>query len=371
MVTGNSRLRLMSLLPSPDKPAVARLPAAFLPSLSPLYLDTLTRATLPSSSLSSHTDRHPYLSKPIPARLSPEALLSSLNAPSQSIKTRSLSIGSLKKVAENYGVDANVDTGRRRASDGSATDDLASWMSHNWWPFATEETDPSEPTRSLLDLFVGKGAVDAVRSTPKSSPVASPILPSSSSSFSNPFTFAVSNDYPNSKPVYHHRRYSSAARKPVDKSYLDEEDTVAAEIEEANDLESFELIKERYRCPRHPIVFAHGLFGFDTIGPAALKPLQISYWYVHFLSAQIEDEINACSSHDRVGVKEALEAIGVEVLIGSVPMSGSIEERAKVLCEQISKAFPNREINLIGHSMGGRHSFFSSLIQTLLIRYDM
>lgn len=76
-------------------------------------------------------------------------------------------------------------------------------------------------------------------------------------------------------------------------------------------------------------------------------------------------------SHHRVGVKEALEAIGVEVLIGSVPMSGSIEERAKVLCEQISKAFPNREINLIGHSMGGRHSFFSSLIQTLLIGHDM
>lgn len=38
------------------------------------------------------------------------------------------------------------------------------------------------------------------------------------------------------------------------------------------------------------------------IGPASIKPLQFSYW---------------------VGVKEALEAAGVEVLIGRVPASAS------------------------------------------------
>ncbi|ORY78899.1 Alpha/Beta hydrolase protein [Leucosporidium creatinivorum] len=97
-------------------------------------------------------------------------------------------------------------------------------------------------------------------------------------------------------------------------------------------MDVFSLIKERYRCPKHPIVFCHGLFGFDVIGPAGIKPLQFAYW---------------------IGIREALEAMGVEVLIGRVPASASIEERAKVLCELIEQNFSGREVNLIGHSMGG------------------
>lgn len=76
--------------------------------------------------------------------------------------------------------------------------------------------------------------------------------------------------------------------------------------------------------------------GFDHLGPASIKPLQFSYW---------------------VGVAEALEAMGVEVLIGRVPASASIEERAKVLCEMIGERFPGREVNLIGHSMVSYYSF--------------
>lgn len=97
-------------------------------------------------------------------------------------------------------------------------------------------------------------------------------------------------------------------------------------------MDVFSLVKERYDCPKYPIVFCHGLFGFDMLGPAAIKPLQFSYW---------------------IGVKEALEAVGAEVMIGRVPASASIEERAKVLCEQIETTFPGRDVNLIGHSMGG------------------
>lgn len=82
--------------------------------------------------------------------------------------------------------------------------------------------------------------------------------------------------------------------------------------------------------PKYPIVFLHGLFGFNTIGPASIKPLHFSYW---------------------VGVKEALEAIGVEVLIAEVPSAASIEERARVLCQLIEDTFPGREVNLVGHSM--------------------
>lgn len=53
------------------------------------------------------------------------------------------------------------------------------------------------------------------------------------------------------------------------------------------------------------------------------------------------------------GIRRALEEAGVEVLITRVPASASIEERARTLCQVISEKMPGREINLIGHSMGG------------------
>lgn len=86
----------------------------------------------------------------------------------------------------------------------------------------------------------------------------------------------------------------------------------------------------RHWTPTDPLVFCHGLFGFNKVGPEAVPLLQISYWR---------------------GVKEALEAAGVEVLITQVPASASVEERARILCEVITEKMPGREVNLIGHSM--------------------
>ncbi|KAH9822529.1 Alpha/Beta hydrolase protein [Melampsora americana] len=93
----------------------------------------------------------------------------------------------------------------------------------------------------------------------------------------------------------------------------------------------------RFRKPKFPLVLCHGLFGFDLIGPEALPPLRISYWR---------------------GVKEALEKEGVEVLVARVPASASIEERARILAQFIEEKLPGREVNLIGHSMGGLDSRF-------------
>ncbi|KAG0149609.1 hypothetical protein CROQUDRAFT_39614 [Cronartium quercuum f. sp. fusiforme G11] len=92
-----------------------------------------------------------------------------------------------------------------------------------------------------------------------------------------------------------------------------------------------------FKKPRHPLVLCHGLFGFDLIGPEALPSLRISYWK---------------------GVKEALEEQGVEVLVARVPASASIEERARILAQFIEEKLPGREVNLIGHSMGGLDSRF-------------
>lgn len=92
-------------------------------------------------------------------------------------------------------------------------------------------------------------------------------------------------------------------------------------------------IRTKYRSTKHPVVFCHGLLGFDsvTIGPS-IAPLQVSHWR---------------------GIKEVLEANGTEVLITRVPATSSPVDRAKVLEQKISEVYPGRSVHLIGHSMGG------------------
>jgi hypothetical protein len=83
--------------------------------------------------------------------------------------------------------------------------------------------------------------------------------------------------------------------------------------------------------PKNPIVFCHGLLGFDsvTIGPA-IAPLQLTHWR---------------------GIKEVLEANNVEVLITRVPATSSVCDRAMVLLEKIEQHYGGRSVHLIGHSM--------------------
>ncbi|KAI6047786.1 Alpha/Beta hydrolase protein [Pisolithus marmoratus] len=97
--------------------------------------------------------------------------------------------------------------------------------------------------------------------------------------------------------------------------------------------ESKEDIAKNFRAPKAPLVFCHGLLGFDsvTIGPA-IAPLQVSHWR---------------------GIKEVLQDNACEVLITCVPATSSPAERAKVLEKTISETYPGRAVHLIGHSMGG------------------
>ncbi|KAK4057776.1 lipase 2 [Microbotryomycetes sp. JL221] len=201
---------------------------------------------------------------------------------------------------------------------------------------AASTAGTNEPNRSATSFL--PTSIFSSSSSSTAGPLDGPSSLFSSLSIPNPFATSSS---PPSKPRIH-RHYSTSSGKNKDEGptarrrevqeYLDDQDSKTAQKEDDSHMEIFSMIKERYRCPKLPIVFCHGLFGFDVLGPASLKPLQFSYW---------------------VGVKEALEAMGAEVLIGRVPASASIEERAKVLCELIEKTFPGREVNLIGHSMGG------------------
>ncbi|KAJ3575983.1 hypothetical protein NP233_g744 [Leucocoprinus birnbaumii] len=92
-------------------------------------------------------------------------------------------------------------------------------------------------------------------------------------------------------------------------------------------------LKKKYHSTTNPVVFCHGLLGFDsvTIGPA-IAPVQVTHWR---------------------GIKEVLEQNGTEVLITRVPATSSYVDRAKVLEQRISEIYPGRDVHLIGHSMGG------------------
>ncbi|KAG8961356.1 hypothetical protein FRC03_005454 [Tulasnella sp. 419] len=87
------------------------------------------------------------------------------------------------------------------------------------------------------------------------------------------------------------------------------------------------------RKPRNPIVLCHGLYGFDVWGPSTFPKLQRHYW------------------HD---VLEVLRGkVGAEVLVAGVPGTGSIADRAKKMDGFLKEKLKGRELNLIGHSMGG------------------
>lgn len=53
------------------------------------------------------------------------------------------------------------------------------------------------------------------------------------------------------------------------------------------------------------------------------------------------------------GITEALRANGNEVIIASVPATGSIEERAFKLSQDIASKADGKSVNIIAHSMGG------------------
>ncbi|KAF7319389.1 Ubiquitin-related modifier 1 [Mycena chlorophos] len=90
---------------------------------------------------------------------------------------------------------------------------------------------------------------------------------------------------------------------------------------------------EPLRTPRYPIVLCHGLYGFDERGPASFPSLRMHYW------ANV--------------LKILRDKIGAQVLVTSVPGTGSIESRAEVLHMQLESKARGRGINFLAHSMGG------------------
>ncbi|MEO8838927.1 MAG: triacylglycerol lipase [Herbaspirillum sp.] len=83
-----------------------------------------------------------------------------------------------------------------------------------------------------------------------------------------------------------------------------------------------------YTQTKYPIVLAHGLFGFDNIGP-------VEYFY---------------------GVPAALRKDGAKVYVTQVSAANSTEVRGEQLLTQVKQilaATGAKKVNLIGHSHGG------------------
>ncbi|OJJ54066.1 hypothetical protein ASPSYDRAFT_160917 [Aspergillus sydowii CBS 593.65] len=90
--------------------------------------------------------------------------------------------------------------------------------------------------------------------------------------------------------------------------------------------DEYSVVRDHYETPKHPIILAHGLLGFDELRLAGPFLPGVQYWR---------------------GIKEALSMKGVEVITATVPPSASIEMRAEVLAETITSAARGREVNIV------------------------
>ncbi|KAG6812104.1 hypothetical protein H0H92_004333 [Tricholoma furcatifolium] len=87
------------------------------------------------------------------------------------------------------------------------------------------------------------------------------------------------------------------------------------------------------RTPRYPIVLCHGLYGFDSRGPLKFPSMRMHYW-------------------SNV-LKVLRDTVKAEVIVTSVPGTGSIIQRAEMLDRQLQHKARGRGINFLAHSMGG------------------
>ena len=82
--------------------------------------------------------------------------------------------------------------------------------------------------------------------------------------------------------------------------------------------------------PRHAIVLAHGLLGFDEIQLGGPFLPAIEYWH---------------------GIKEALSVKGIHVITASVSASGSIQQRARELERYIAAGARGKDVNIIAYGV--------------------
>ncbi|OOQ87380.1 triacylglycerol lipase [Penicillium brasilianum] len=106
--------------------------------------------------------------------------------------------------------------------------------------------------------------------------------------------------------------------------------------------DQYSVVRDSYAAPKHPVVLAHGLLGFDELRLAGRYFPGVQYWR---------------------GIKEALTAQGVEVITATVPPSASIEERAEELARDIEVGARGKDVNIIASQRGLDSRYMISRLQ--------
>jgi triacylglycerol lipase len=81
---------------------------------------------------------------------------------------------------------------------------------------------------------------------------------------------------------------------------------------------------------RHPIVFVHGLLGFDY--------LRLGRWRLACYWSTLPEAVKAASNR---------------VFVAKVSPLGSVAERARQLKDYLDENCPRQQVHIVGHSMGG------------------
>ncbi|KAJ7326353.1 Alpha/Beta hydrolase protein [Mycena albidolilacea] len=107
----------------------------------------------------------------------------------------------------------------------------------------------------------------------------------------------------------------------------------SAELDTIHQLLLNPALFDPLRTPRYPIVLTHGLYGFDSRGPTSFPSMRMHYW---------SNVLNILR-----------HKIRAEVIITSVPGTGSIVSRSEALNQQLQTKAHGRGVNFLAHSMGG------------------
>ncbi|RDB19050.1 Lipase 2 [Hypsizygus marmoreus] len=112
-----------------------------------------------------------------------------------------------------------------------------------------------------------------------------------------------------------------------------EKEREARELDTIHQLMQHPALYEPLRTPRYPIVLCHGLYGFNSRGPQKFPSMRMHYW---------SNVLNILRN-----------TVRAEVIVTSVPGTGSITSRAETLDRQLQHKAQGRGINFVAHSMGG------------------
>jgi hypothetical protein len=295
-------LRRTMTTTSPSRPrrrSSAGSSSNVLNSLSPLLIDSLTRSTMPSTTLSTASASASRFLDPARRNGGSEGAGSSEKVEGRLARSLSVSsTGSGGGRPRNGSVSSRVSVrneGGHVGANEARLEDL-SW-GNRFWPFqiveperrvseegvTSVELDKKPSLQGFLDLFssdnsaVDMAGLEELQEADETPPHfllgdqldASPRPFPDTSTLKNPFaSFALTNPFGGSSNPFsdlsnpfaatprHARTYSTASDKGKGtkrsevSGMLDEQDQEAAKVEDDSHMDMFSLIKERYECPK-------------------------------------------------------------------------------------------------------------------------